>query len=176
MYYIELKKSDIPKIRDEILKEQNGKCVICKKEITKETGVSLDHQHGTKLTKIGDDGYGLIRGVLCRSCNVEEGKIWNSMRRYVAPSCVQDRIEWLENLVEYLKKDNYNYIHPNEVPKEPKLSKKNYNKCKKLYDNEEFMPKRKNQKKKPFPDFPKSGKPTKLLRELFLKFNIELFN
>jgi hypothetical protein len=32
----------------------------------------------------------------------------------------QDRIEWLETLVEYYKKDNYNFIYPNEAPKDPK--------------------------------------------------------
>lgn len=68
------------------------------------------------------------------------------------------------------------YIHPTEIPQPKKLSKKNYNRCKKLYDNEMFIPKRKNQKKKPFPEYPKSGKPTKALKDLFERFEINLYN
>lgn len=173
---VQLKNKDIPEIRSKILKEQEGLCVLCNKPITERSGISLDHQHKLKSSEIGIDGGGLIRGVLCRSCNVQEGKIWNSTQRYIQAKTVQDRIDWLENLIQYYKKENYNIIHPNEAPKPKKLSKKNYNKVKKLYDTEEFIPKRKNQKKKPFPEYPKSGKATKILIELFEKYQIELFN
>ena len=49
--YIQLKTSDIPKYRAEILKEQDFNCAICKSNIKDEKGVSLDHQHKTKKEK-----------------------------------------------------------------------------------------------------------------------------
>lgn len=43
---------------NDILKKQNGKCAICKKE-NKNKRLSVDHDHKT----------GLIRGLLCNNCN-----------------------------------------------------------------------------------------------------------
>jgi len=169
----QLNNSDIPEIREEILKEQNGLCILCGDKITEKTGISLDHQHRTKSSIIGENGGGLIRGVLCRRCNVFEGKIWNNSKRFGLNDNLSD---WLRTLADYLDKENYPLIHPSEKPQPKKLSKKNYNKCKKLYDNEEFIPKRKNQKKKEFPDYPKSEKPTKILIELFSRFEVALYN
>lgn len=161
----QIKNKDIPNIRHKILEKQDGLCKLCKEPINETTGYSLDHQHMTKKETIGEDGAGLVRGVLCRACNVMEGKIWNSMRRYIQPENVQDRIEWLESLLEYYKEDNYNVIHPSELPKEPTVSKSNYNKLKKLYDG-----------KAKFPEYPASKKLTKRLKELFEEYQIEPFN
>ena len=76
----------------------------------------------------------------------------------------------------YIDEDGYYYIHPNEVKREPKVSKRNYNKLARLYKLEEFIPKRKNQKKKPMIEFPKSGKLTKGLKEMFDRFGINPYN
>ena len=169
----QLKTKDITEIREMILKEQDGCCALCHNPITEKSGVSLDHQHRTKSSVIGENGGGLVRGVLCRRCNVFEGKIWNNSKRF---GLNDDLSTWLRDLANYLDKENYPLIHPSEEPKEPKLSKRNYNKCKKLYDLEEFIPKRKNQKKKPFPEYPKSGKVTKALKEIFDRFEISPWN
>lgn len=168
----QLKNSELKEVREEILKEQNGLCAICGKQITEKTGVALDHQHRFKKEIVGEDGAGLVRGVLCRSCNTEDGKIWNSMNRYIQPKNVQERIEFLENLISYYKKTNYNLIHPNEKPKELDVSKKNYNKLKKLY-LKDFEQKK---KKRKFPEYPKSKKLTKILKKLFEEYNIEPYN
>lgn len=64
--------------------------------------------------------------------------------------------------------------NPNEVPKSPKLSKKNYNTLKRLYIKDEGNYKKGIMKK--FPVFPSSGKPTKALILLFEKYNINMFN
>lgn len=161
----QLKSGDISHIRDTILEEQNNKCVLCNNEITEDTGVSLDHQHMKKSETIGEDGAGLVRGVLCRACNVWEGKIWNNTLRYRQPKDVQDRIEMLQALIDYYKKDNYELIHPSERPKERKVSKRNYNKVKKVYEG-----------RRKFPEYPKSGKLTKGLKELFEKYEISPYN
>ena len=164
----QLKTNEIQEIRENILAEQNGCCALCGVEITEVTGYSLDHQHMTKKETIGEDGAGLIRGVLCRSCNVWEGKIWNNTQRYRQPKSVQDRIDMLEKLMEYYKKDNINLIHPSEKIKEPTVSKSNYNKLKKQYGL--------SLQKKKFPEYPKSGKLTKILENLFNEFEIEPYN
>lgn len=162
----QLKTKEIKSLREKILKEQNGRCKICGKNIQKQdSGTSLDHQHKTKKENIGEDGAGLIRGVLCRNCNILEGKIWNNTGRYIQPKLVQERIEFLEALIEYYKKDNYPLIHPNEEPKKPHVSKRNYNKLKSLYNG-----------KKKFPEYPLSKKLTIGLQILFEEYNISPFN
>lgn len=161
----QLKQNEIPEIREKILLEQNGKCAICGDIIDEKTGVSLDHQHKRIADNIGSDGAGLIRGVLCRACNVIEGKIWNNMNRYKQPENIQDRIIFLKNLLQYYKKDNYALIHPSEKIKEKSVSKRNYNKLRKLYSG-----------KAAFPKYPASGKLTKPLNVLFEKYNISPWN
>ena len=161
----QMKSSEIPVLREEILKEQNGKCALCEEDITDDSGSSLDHQHMLKREEQGTDGAGLIRGVLCRSCNVWEGKIWNNTQRYRQPKAVHDRIEMLKNLILYYERENYPLIHPSEREKEPTVSKRYYNKLKKMYTG-----------KKKFPEYPKSGKLTLGLQVLFEEYEIPAFN
>ena len=161
----QLKTTEVTDLRNKILNEQNGKCALCNEEITEATGVSLDHQHKTSKEEIGVDGAGLVRGVLCRACNVWEGKIWNNTQRYRQPKGVQDRIGMLTSLIEYYQKGTYNIIHHTEKAKEPTVSKRNYNKLKKAYTG-----------KKKFPEYPKSGKLTLALQVLFEEHGIAPYN
>ena len=166
----QLKTKDIKPLRDKILQEQNQRCALCNKIIEPDDpGTSLDHQHKRKKEIIGVDGAGLIRGVLCRSCNVLEGKIWNNTGRYIQPKSVEERIDFLESLILYYKKDTYLLIHPSEAPKVPKVSRRNYNKLKKVYTNNYTG-------KKKFPEYPKSCKLTLGLQILFEAYGIEPFN
>jgi hypothetical protein len=105
------------------------------------------------------------------------GKVENALKKsgFDLPTFLRNAAEYFEAGA-YVDKSGNMYIHPTEIPQPKKLSKKNYNRCKKLYDNEMFIPKRKNQKKKPFPEYPKSGKPTKALKDLFERFEINLYN
>lgn len=161
----QLQAKDVKPIREDILKSQGNVCRLCNEPITEQSGVSLDHQHKLKSEECGPDGKGLIRGVLCRACNVWEGKIWNSSTRYMQPKSVQERVQLLKNLIEYYEEGTYPLIHPSEKPKEPVLSKRNYNKLKKEYSG-----------KKKFPEYPKSGKLTVSLQALFEEYNIEPYN
>lgn len=161
----QLKTTEVTTLREEILAEQDGCCAWCNDHITEETGVSLDHQHKKKSDPVGPDGAGLVRGVLCRSCNVLEGKIWNNMTRFKQPETVNDRIQLLRSLIEYYEKGTYPIVHHTEKAKEPTVSKRNYNKLKKLYDG-----------KKKFPEYPKSGKLTLGLQVLFEEYGIEPYN
>ena len=160
---IDLKSKDIKVLRLEILKEQNYICPLCKKRITEDDRITLDHQHKYKKSdENGVDGNGLIRGVLCAECNACEGKVFNAISRFLRHPNKQERIKWLENLINYYKQDPYPYIHPTEVKQEPLLSKRNFNKLKKLYNN----------KYNKDLEFPKSQKMTKALKPLYEEFNI----
>lgn len=166
MKFVQLKAKDISDIRDMILhQDQDGCCALCTKPIHEKSGVSLDHQHRTQSSEIGENGGGLIRGVLCRGCNVFEGKIWNNSKRF---GLHDDLSGWLRALADYLDKENYHYIHPSEEPKVPKLSKRYYNKLKKEYGL--------SGKRAKFPEFPKSGKLTVKLAKLFEEFEISPYN
>jgi len=70
--------------RDAILEKQGGKCAACgTSEPGSVKGWHLDHRHSD----------GLIRSVLCATCNIALGQ-------------VNDSIERLENLIEYLRRFN----------------------------------------------------------------------
>jgi hypothetical protein len=65
----------------ELLKFQHGKCAVCDSDGPE---FHVDHDHKT----------GVVRGILCRSCNVTLGH-------------VKDSIDRLEGLVAYLNKKYY---------------------------------------------------------------------
>lgn len=134
----EITQAKIPELRDFLLEKQSGLCRLCQRQITSETGYSLDHQHCTKAEELGENGAGLVRGVLCRDCNVLEGKFWNASKRYripgVAERPAQARIRWLRNLANYYESNASNdrsiletaILHPSE--RRPiKLTKSLYN-------------------------------------------------
>ena len=156
-----LKSKDIKTIKQMILEKQGYRCAICGKEITLENSV-LDHQHkNKKADPNGINGDGLIRGVLCQEDNLSEGKIWNSTGRFQGARTPQDRINWLRKLIQYYEAGTYPFIHPTEKVPEKSISKRQYNKLKKV------CPK--------VPEYPKSTHLTKRLKELFDKYKINPF-
>ena len=164
----QLKSKDIKTVKEKILESQEFKCAICGKPLTLDEAV-LDHQHKIRKTDInGENGNGLVRGVLCNFCNPCEGVVYNNLVRYKQIKTDEERIEWLQNLIEYYKRPKYPLIHPTEVSKEPHVSKRNFNKLKKLYTL-------KYPQKKPL-EYPKSGKLTKPLAKLFEDFNVDPYN
>ena len=169
--YKVLKGSEVKTLREEILEEQDFICPLCKKKIEIQNA-ALDHKHKRKNDPLIQDKNGLIRGVLHKTCNSVEGKIINSIKRYLGNYSENEVIEFLENLIQYYKKDPYNYIHPSEYS-EPKISKRQYNKLKKEYENREKF--ENSGRKKKFPEFPKSGKITKELKRISEEFGISLY-
>ena len=162
MVLIQLETREIKEFREKLNKVQKNICPITKKPIQIGNHV-LDHQHMTKKEVLGENGAGLIRGVLDFRANSWEGKVVNSFKRYGLNKEV-DLIDALRNLAEYLEQDNLPYIHPNEKPKVKKLLKRPFNKIKKMYS--EKYPKRK------VLEYPKSGKATKLIIELSKEFDV----
>ena len=163
---LELKANQVKFVRDGLLEKQDYICPLCNKIIDTPT---LDHFHSKR-----HNGDGLVRGVLCNTCNRMIGVIEN--KALMNRISFSDLPEFLKSVSEYVQKIHYPIIHPSEIHKEKKLSKRNFNKLKRLYEKEEFIPIRKNQKKKEFPEFPKSGKLTKQLKDLFDQFNINPYN
>ncbi len=122
---IQLKNSDIEYVRKDILEEQRGTCRICRK--VPKVPV-LDHSHQKK-----NKGSGLVRGVLCSSCNIFLAKIENNATRYGVST--QDLPDVLSNIAHYLCMSHYPYIHPTEKPKDRVLMKSSYNDLRKVARN-----------------------------------------
>ena len=157
---IQLEQKDIKVIREKITIEQNNVCPIANITIP-DGNHTLDHQHMTKRETRGVDGAGTIRGVLDYRANAWEGKVSKSFVRCGLAKEV-DLVVALRNLANYLEREPYPMIHPNEKPKEKKLLKRPFAKIKKLYAEE--FPKRK------LLEYPKSGKATVLIKELSEKY------
>ena len=155
---IQLKDSDIPLIREKILKKQKDICPICNKKIL---NPCLDHHHKKRIK-----GTGCIRGVLCHSCNVFIAKSENNSIRHNISHKDLPRV--LRNLADYLEKKQYPYLHPSEKPKRKILKKASYNKLKKAYKGKAKFPKyRINKKRK------NSQTLTKPLKKLFEEYKIK---
>lgn len=178
----EMKSSEILALKEKLWLANNKKCPLLEIEVSLDKMV-LDHIHKLN-SEVASEQKGTIRNALEFRANALEGKITNNWKRYFGADESKHPIDlpsFLRNLADYLERGAYEdeglfYIHHTEVEKDPPLSKKNYNKLKKLYDKKEFMPKRKNQKKPVFPEFPKSKKLTVALKKLFEEFEISPYN
>jgi len=168
--YIEMKSSEIRQLKEKIWLSNNKKCPVLDRHIVLEKMV-LDHAHKRK-----DDEYSIDKGVIREALdfrvNAVLGKLENALKRTgLANDKDFDIGSFLRNAADYFeagayKDENNNmYIHPNEVKRDPPVSKRNYKKLQKLYD-----------KKQKFPEYPKSRKLTKRLRELFEEYNISPWN
>ena len=161
---IQLKHSDIKAVREDILIQQNYTCPITKEKLTVENSV-LDHKHKHfSGDVIGENGVGLVRGVLHRQVNAWEGKIVNSFIRLGLHNLETDLPSMLRHLADYLEQGTTNYIHPTEMPKQQKITKTSFNKlCKSIKDAG-----------KKVPEYPKSGKLTNKLAKLYADYGIEV--
>lgn len=171
--YIEMKSADIKKLKEKIWLQNEKKCPVLNIERPLEK-MALDHAHKTKSEEYSETK-GVIRTALDFRVNAVLGKLENSIKRTGLDKDENfDIVQFLKNAAKYFEEGAYKdendfyYIHPSEVTKEPKISKKNYNKLKKIYMLSGA--------KKQFPEYPTSGKLTKPLKELFDKFQIEPFN
>ena len=146
MAFIELKQKDITVLKEKLHKENNGVCPLLGKKVPLEQMV-LDHIHKLKSEEYTEQK-GTIRNAIEFRSNAMEGKIVNNWKRYFGADESNHPIplpEFLRNLADYLEKGAYNdngtyYIHPNEVPKQPKLTKRCYNKLKKVYKGRATFP------------------------------------
>lgn len=163
---IYLSQNDIVKVRKELLELQDYICPITNINLTLESAV-LDHKHRFfKDQELGVDGIGLCRGSIHRQINVFEGKISNSYYRLGLHKLDISLPNILRNLADYLEKGPTNYVHPTEIPKEPKLKKSCYNKLIKVMKDSGYS--------KKIPEYPKSQKMTVGLKKLFETYSVEI--
>lgn len=103
----QLKTSDLPIIRGELLDIQDGVCPLCNKMINKPV---VDHWHSK-----GNKGNSKVRLCICAGCNSLVGVIENHLPRYLVD--YSDTSIWLNNLSKYLTSGTTNLIHPTEKPR-----------------------------------------------------------
>lgn len=113
---IQLKRSEIPEIKEKLLKKQKGLCKICNRDLTvlPSRDVCLDHNHKTWM----------VRAVLCRQCNSLEGKIHRYFIRVGAHNQGIDFVEFLKGLIKFQKHKDTKYRYPEKPSKRKKRKTK----------------------------------------------------
>jgi len=159
----EITYAELKELRLEQWKEQWHSCPVLNQKILFKDAV-FDHKHKTKAEKIGEDGKGLLRGVLHFQANVMEGKIVKLYKRYGLHKFIP-LPELLRNIADYIEEPPMKpeYIHPAERQFK-KLGKRDYNKICKHYF--QMYPKRKK-----LPEYPKSGKMSATFEKLLKRVN-----
>jgi len=147
--------SQMKELRLQQLLKQGCICPILKQVIEFEDSV-FDHKHKRKDEPIGENGKGLLRGVLHFQSNSWEGKVTNAFKRYGLHKFGISLPDALRNLAKYIESPPMPpiYIHPDEKEKAKKLGKRDYNLICKYYFV--IYPRRKK-----LPEYPKSGKMNK---------------
>jgi len=151
----QLKHKEVAEVRETMLEQQGGVCLVCG---TIPKRPCLDHSHVKRVK-----GTGLIRGVLCSSCNVFIAKSENNCMRYGFSQTELPEI--LRSMADYLEQDHHPLIHPSEAPKPKKLKKQSYNKLIKEMKLNDYS--------KKIPEYPKSRKLTVVLERLYIQFDMK---
>lgn len=113
--------SQLKDVRQKLIKEQKGLCPLCGRNLLnlRPKQRAVDHDHA-----FTGPAAGAIRAVLCLNCNGNEGRI---LRRVNSSKHNLNRIEWLENLLNYWKKHTTNQTglihHTWKSPEERRLLK-----------------------------------------------------
>lgn len=171
MNLIEMKQKEISLLKEKLHKKNNGICPLLDIEVPLEK-MALDHIHKLKAEQPSPQK-GTVRNAIEFRANAMEGKITNNWKRYFGADESNHPIslpDFLRNLADYLEagayedEDGMYYVHPTEVEKPKNVSKRQYNKLKKVYD-----------KRAQFPEYPKSKKLTKKLEFLFKEYDISPF-
>ena len=123
MNFVTIKSSEIPKVREVLLKEQAGICPICEQIVN---SPCLDHKHSTKTKGITEID-GMVRKVICRACNSLIGVIENNHKRFGISEEALPTM--LKNISIYLAGQPYtNLLHPIEEKKHKPKTNKTQNK------------------------------------------------
>lgn len=149
---------ELKELRLKQFKDQDGICPILKQPIDYNAAV-FDHRHKTKKEVLGEDGKGLLRGVIHRGANVVEGKAQNAYKRYGLSSLI-DFSTFLRNLADYLDNPPFKdkVVHPSER-EFITIKKSEYNALRKKYF-------KMNPNKTKFPSYPRKGKITKTIQKI----------
>ena len=138
LYYMSQK--DIKDLKEIIWEKNNKKCPVLNKEIPLDKMV-LDHRHKLKSEE-PDKELGACREALEFRVNAMAGKIENMFKRYGFHKEDVSLPDLLRSIAGYLERGSYKepfedseiyFIHPNEVPKRKKISKRDLNLINKYY-------------------------------------------
>ena len=138
LYYMSQK--DIKNLKEIIWKKNNKKCPVLNKEIPLNKMV-LDHKHKLKSEESNKE-LGACREALEFRVNAMAGKIENMFKRYGFHKEDVSLPNLLRSIADYLERGSYKesfedseiyFIHPNEVPKRKKISKRDLNLINKYY-------------------------------------------
>jgi hypothetical protein len=159
-----MKQTEIKELRERLLKKNDGCCPIL--EIPLDPSDSaLDHAH--EASKCSETVEGQIRGTIHKFANTLEGQMRSKYRRSGVAKYISFE-DFLFNLHSYLMNSRELYLHPSHQAKPRKLMKSSYN------DLKREITKANTYLKKPIkiPDYPKSKKLTKKLKDLYEQFAI----
>lgn len=148
--YSYLKYNQVKFYRDCLLSKQSNICLLCEAVIDMP---ALDHYHSKK-----QHGSGLVRGVICNTCNRMVGVIENNFARNSIN--YSDADKFLIKTAWYLINKREPFYYPTEKEPEPVLSKNSYKKLVKAVGKSKKVPKY-------------SKKLNKALKLLFDKYNIK---
>jgi len=138
LYY--MSQSELKKLREYFAKDNTIFCPILKKEISIDK-IVVDHKHKLK-SENPDKDKGQVRALLDFRANAFAGKLENNYKRYGFDKLGISLPDLLRNIADYLEaepitfeKDNKKIylIHPNEIPKRKKISKRDFNLIKKWW-------------------------------------------
>ncbi len=90
----QLRDAEVDQFRKGMAATQKYRCPLCLGSLAH--GINaLDHDHNT----------GSVRAVLCRSCNVSEGKVMAGVkfRTPIGNMAYQDPVKWLRRLADFLE-------------------------------------------------------------------------
>lgn len=98
--------------KQKLFDAQHGICPICKRRLDPDVQSNhLDHDH-----ELNGEKAGKVRGLLCNLCNAAEGQMKHKFNRSGLKGQEIDYLEWLENLLVYLRSDyKDNNIHPQYI-------------------------------------------------------------
>ena len=110
-----LKVKELAEVKRRLLILQSNTCMICHRNLKEMSSrnVCLDHNHEN----------GMVRAVLCRSCNALEGKFYRLFIRYGLKKAGVDYQDFLFNMMRYVAFPETVMIHPKFKPKKQKVVK-----------------------------------------------------
>jgi len=160
----QMSQKEIKDLRELLLKRNKGRCPILDIPLHP-TDACLDHAH--ESSECSETAEGQIRGTIHKFANSLEGQMRSKYRRSGIAKYISFE-DFLFNLYTYLMESRELYLHPSHKPRPRKLMKQSFNKLKRE------ITKWNQYAAKPIkmPEYPKSKRLTKKLKELYEKFAI----